>query len=82
MCADGFPSPDAPLVASPHDLRFERQPNETEVFVRRGSATNFKQQPVMLSGGVLGTLPSGEWDYLLAMVRYDGGSVMYAWRLR
>jgi hypothetical protein len=80
-CVDGFPTPSAPLVHGPKALGFDRRAIEVEVFVRTGATGDFQQRSVPVSDGQLGTLPAGDWDYLLAMVRFDAGSAMYVWRL-
>lgn len=81
-CVDGFPTADAPLVRTPGSLQLEQVPTELQVFVRRGDGPNFEQQEVAVTNGRLGALPAGDWDYLLAMARFSGGSAMYAWRLK
>jgi hypothetical protein len=82
QCVDGFPSADAPLVRGPDSLRLEQVPTELQVFVRRGDGPNFQQQAVAVTNGRLGALPTGDWDYVLAMARFSSGSAMYAWRLK
>jgi hypothetical protein len=80
-CVDGFPTSKAPVVHMPRSLQIEQAPTELQVFVRRGDGPNFDQEEVAVTGGRLGVLPAGDWDYLLAMARFSSGSAMYAWRL-
>lgn len=82
QCVDGFPTADGPMVRTAGGLRFEQTPTELQVFVRSGSAQNFKQEPVAVTNRQLGPLPDGDWDYLLAMAHFSSGSAMYAWRLK
>jgi hypothetical protein len=79
---DGVVTPDAPLFPRPVSLQFDQPPTQLELFVRRGATQNFAQQPVTVTDGKIGSLPAGHWDCLLAMARFRGGDVMYAWRLR
>jgi hypothetical protein len=80
-CVDGFPTSKAPLVHAPRSLQIEEAPTELQVFVRRGGGPNFEQEEVVVTNGRLDDLPTGDWDYLLAMARFSSGSTMYAWRL-